>query len=148
MLQIARSRRERGGGVSDLELTDPLICDPAFFVHISKHRSITLVQLVNYPVTDYPELDPKIIRRIVNMRIKGYSQLIDIVNFCGKQGNISSSKKSTWLWSIVSGQMSLVSLQDQVITFVYHKAFRSIFSHTSKYTCHVETIFIVSSMVH
>ena len=36
---------------------------------------------------------PKIIRRIVNMRIKCYSQLIDIINFCGKQGNISSSKK-------------------------------------------------------
>ena len=67
---------------------------PCFFVHISKHRSITFVQLVNYPVTDYPELDPKIIRRIVNMRTKGYSQLIDIVNFCGKQGNISSSKKT------------------------------------------------------
>ena len=49
---------------------------------------------MNYPVTDYPELDPKIIRRIVNMRIKCYSQLIDIVNFCGKQGNISSSKKT------------------------------------------------------
>ena len=48
---------------------------------IIKHRSITFVQLVNYPVRDYPELDPKIIRRIVNMRIKGYSQLIDIVNF-------------------------------------------------------------------
>ena len=54
----------------------------------------TFVQAVNYPVTDYPELDPKIIRRIVNMRIKCYSQLIDIVNFRGKQGNISSSKKT------------------------------------------------------
>ena len=63
------------------------------FVGIIKHTSITFVQLVNYPVRDYPELDPKIIRHIVNMRIKGYSQLIDIVNFCGKQGNISSSKK-------------------------------------------------------
>ena len=84
--------------------------------------SFIFVQLVNYPVRDYPELDPKIIRGIVNMRIKGYCQLIDIVNFCGKQGNISSSKK-TWLWSIVSGQMILVSLQDQVITFLYHKAF-------------------------
>ena len=60
---------------------------------IIKHRSITFVQLVNYTVRDYPELDPKIIRRIVIMRIKGYSQLIDIVNFCGKQHNISSSKK-------------------------------------------------------
>ena len=78
--------------MSGLELTDAL-CEPAFFVHIIKHRSITFLQLVNYPVRDYPELDPKIIRRIVNMRIKGYSQLIDIVNFCGKQGNISSSKK-------------------------------------------------------
>ena len=58
-----------------------------------QHRSITFVQLVNYAVRDYPELDPKIIRCNVNMRIKGYSQLIDIVNFCGKQGNISSSKK-------------------------------------------------------
>ena len=55
----------------------------------SAEESIKFVQLVNYP-----ELDPKIIRRIVNMRIKGYSQLIDIVNFCGKQGNISSSKKT------------------------------------------------------
>ena len=27
------------------------------------------------------------------MGIKDYSQLIDIVNFCGKQHNISSSKK-------------------------------------------------------
>ena len=89
---------------------------------IMKHRSITFVQLVNYAVRGYPELDPKIIRRIVNMRIKGYSQLIDNVNFCGKQCNISSSK-NTWLSSIVSGQMILVSLQDQVITFVYHKAF-------------------------
>ena len=53
--------------------------------------NLTFVQVVNYPVTDY---DPKIIRRIVNMRIKCYSQLIDIVNFCGKQGNISSSKKA------------------------------------------------------
>ena len=35
----------------------------------------------------------KIIRGIVNMGIKDYSQLIDIVNFCGKQHNISSSKK-------------------------------------------------------
>ena len=85
MLRIARGRR----GGSGLELTTPLICDPAFFVHISKHRSIMFVQLVNYPVTDYPELDPKIIRCIVNMRIKCYSQLIDIVNVCGKQGNIS-----------------------------------------------------------
>ena len=76
-----------------LQLTAAL-CELAFFVHIIKHRSITFVQLVNYPVMDYPELDPKIIRRIVNMRIKGYSQLIDIVNFCGKQGNISSSKKT------------------------------------------------------
>ena len=91
MLQIARGRWGGGGG----ELTDPLICDPVFFVHIIKHRSITFVQLVNYPVRDYPELDPKIIRRIVNMpRIKGYSQLIDIVNFCSEQGNISSSKKT------------------------------------------------------
>ena len=81
-----------GGGWSGFELTDPLICDPAFFVHIIKHRSITFVQLVNYPVMDYPV--PKIIRRIVNMRIKSYNQLIEIVNFCGKQGNISSSKKT------------------------------------------------------
>ena len=44
-------------------------------------------------VRDYPKLDPKIIRRTVNTRIKGYSQLIDIVDFCGKQHNISSSKK-------------------------------------------------------
>ena len=83
MLQIARGHQ---GGGAGFELTDPLICDPAFFVHIIKHISITFVQLVNYPV-------PKIIRCIVNMRIKGYSQLTDIVNFCGKQGNISSSKK-------------------------------------------------------
>ena len=68
MLQIARGRQGEGEGVSDLELTDAL-CKPAFFVHIIKHRSITFVQLVNYPVRDYPELDPKIIRRIVNMRI-------------------------------------------------------------------------------
>ena len=88
MLQIARGR-----GWSGLELTDAL-CEPAFFVHIIKHRSITFVQLVNYPVTDSPGRDPKIIRRIVNVSIKGYSQLIDIVNFCGKQGNISSSKKA------------------------------------------------------
>ena len=93
MLQIARGRRGGGGGGGGgFELTDPLICNPAFFFHIIKHRSITFVQLVNYPVMDYPF--PKIIRRIVNMRIKGYSQLIDIVNFCGKQGNISSSKKT------------------------------------------------------
>ena len=90
MLQIARGGGG-GGGWSGFELTDPLICDLAFSVHIIKHRSITFVQLVNYPVMDYPV--PKIIRHIVNMRIKGYSQLIDIVNFCGKQGNISSSKK-------------------------------------------------------
>ena len=88
MLQIGRGHRGRGGG-SGFELTDPLICDPAFFVHIIKHRSITFVQLVNYPVIDYPV--PKIIRCIVNMRIKGYSQLSI---FCGKQGNISSSKKT------------------------------------------------------
>ena len=43
---------------------------------------------------DYAELNPKIIRRIVNMGIKGYSQLVDIVNFCGKQHNISPSKKT------------------------------------------------------
>ena len=85
--------------------------------------NLTFVQVVNYPVTDYPELDPKIIRRIINMKIKCYSRLIDIVNFCGKQGNISSSKKNTWPWSIVSVQKILVSLQDQVITFAYHKAF-------------------------
>ena len=90
MLQLARGRR--GEGWSGFELTDPLICDPAFFVHIIKHRSITFVQLMNDPVMDCPV--PKIIRRIVNMRIKGYSQLIDIVNFCGKKGNISSSKKT------------------------------------------------------
>ena len=104
-----------------MELTDALY-KPAFFVHIIQDRSITFVQLVNYPVMDYPV--PKIIRRIVNMRIKCYSQLIDIVNFCGKQGNISSSKKThgSGLLS-VHGQMILVSLQDQVITFVYHKAF-------------------------
>ena len=47
-------------------------------------------------LTDYTELNPKIIRRIVNMGIEGYSQLVDIVNFCGKQHNISPSK-STWL---------------------------------------------------
>ena len=35
-------------------------------------------------------MDPKIIRRIVNMGIKGYSQLVDIINFCG---NISPSEK-------------------------------------------------------
>ena len=40
-------------------------------------------------LTDHAELNPKIIRRIVNMGIKGYSQLVDIVNFCGKQHNIS-----------------------------------------------------------
>ena len=42
----------------------------------------------------YAELNPKIIRRIVNMGIKGYGQLVDIVNFCGKQHNISPSKKT------------------------------------------------------
>ena len=36
----------------------------------------------------------KIIRCIVNMGINGYRQLIDIVNFCGKQQNISSSKET------------------------------------------------------
>ena len=70
----------------------------------------------------YTELDLKIIRGIVNMGIKDYSQLIDIVNFCGKQHNISSSKKHMALiycqWS-----NDLGLLQDQVITFVYHKAF-------------------------
>ena len=45
-------------------------------------------------LTDYAELNPKIIRRIVNMGIKGYSQLADFVNFCGKQHNISPSKKT------------------------------------------------------
>ena len=40
--------------------------------------------------------------------------------WCFRYDHISSS---IWLWSIVSGQMMLVSLQDQVITFVYHKAF-------------------------
>ena len=78
-----------------MQLTGAL-CEPAFFsniLFIIKHRSITFVQLVNYAVRDYPELDPKIVRRIVNMKIKGYNQLIDIVNFCGKQRNISSSKK-------------------------------------------------------
>ena len=29
----------------------------------------------------------------MNMEIKDHSQLIDIVNFCGKQHNIPSSKK-------------------------------------------------------
>ena len=47
---------------------------------IIKHRSITFVQLLSYGLG---RTDPKIIRRIVNMRIKDYSQLIDIVNFCG-----------------------------------------------------------------
>ena len=71
------------------------LCQTAFFVQISclsfiKHRSVTFVQLGRYIL---PELDLKIIRGIVNMGIKDYSQLIDIVNFCGKQHNISSSKK-------------------------------------------------------
>ena len=39
---------------------------------------------------DYAEFNLKIIRPIVNMGIKGYSQLVDIVNFC--EHNISHSK--------------------------------------------------------
>ena len=49
MLQITRGRQGGGEGWSGLELTDAL-CEPAFFVHIIKRRSITFVQLVNYPV--------------------------------------------------------------------------------------------------
>ena len=37
-------------------------------------------------LTDYAELNPKIIRHIVNKGIKGYSQLVDI-----------NLKKNTWL---------------------------------------------------
>ena len=63
-----------------------------------------------------------IIKGIVNVGIKDYSQLTDIVNFCGKQHNISSSKKHMALiycqWS-----NDFIGWQDQVITFVYHKAF-------------------------
>ena len=56
-----------------------------FFVQISCLSSNTdLSHLSNYVVTDYAELDPKIIRHIVNRGINGYSQLKDIVNFCGK----------------------------------------------------------------
>ena len=56
------------------------------------------------------------------MGIKDYSQLIDIVKFCGKQHNISSSKKHMALiYCQWSNELGL--LQDQVITFVYHKAF-------------------------
>ena len=38
-------------------------------------------------LANYPELNPKIIRRIVNMGTKGHSQSVDTVNFCGKQHN-------------------------------------------------------------
>ena len=65
MLRIAMGRQ----GGSGLELTDAL-CEPAFFrsniLFITKHRSLTFVQLMNYAVRDHPELDPKIIRRIVS----------------------------------------------------------------------------------
>ena len=61
------------------------------------------------PITDYAELGPKIIRPIVNMGIKGYSQLIDIVNFYGKQDNISSSKKHMALICQWSNDLGLIA---------------------------------------
>ena len=71
--------------VSSIGSVRSLVCHQTQIYHIFPIRQLW--------ITDKAELDPKIIRGIVNMGIKGYSQLIDIVNFYGKQDNISSSKK-------------------------------------------------------
>ena len=111
---------------------------------IIKHRSVTFVQLVNYAVRNYPELDPKIIRRIVNMMIKGYSQLIDIVNFCGKQHNISSSKiHMALIYCQWSNDLGFITRSSNKLLFTIRRS--DLFSAIPQNTHQVETIFIVSS---
>ena len=78
-----------GSHVSCLFLPSPYTSLLFSFKNFVYHQT----QIYHILLPDYVELDPKIIRRIVNMGMKGYSQLIDIVNFCGKQHNISSYKK-------------------------------------------------------
>ena len=112
MLRIARSLP---GEWSGLELTDTVLMHYAsllfsfkYFVYHQAHRdskhihhicpinfnsiSIQINEKKFSELGSSPELHHTS-EAVFNMRIKGYSQLTDIVNFCGKQHNISSFKK-------------------------------------------------------
>ena len=113
-----------GSHASCLFLPSPMRA--CFFVQISCLSSNTNLSHLSILIRSYglyTELDPKIIRRIVNMEINGYSQLIDIVNFCGKQNNISSSKEHIALiYCQWSNDLGFITRSSNNLR-LYHKAF-------------------------
>ena len=71
------------------------LCEPAFLVQISSLSSNTDLSHLSNLIRSYGLLRTRSQDHQTHCQHgdKGYSQLIDIVNFCGKQHNISSSKK-------------------------------------------------------